>query len=104
MVATSVNRCPTAPLAPDHAGTFETTLLHGLAPGLVHLERLLSLDDAPAIDDGLDPQGAQRHDRANPLWGIFGPDPRRADLSKGLELVEAIAGWLAHSVREQLAG
>ena len=49
------------------------------------------------------PQGAQRHDPVNPLWGVFGPDPRTADLSRSGDLLTALADWLAESVSEQLA-
>lgn len=101
VVATGVNRCDSAPLAPDHAGVFETTLLHALHPELVHLDRLPSAADQPSLDEA-DPQGPQRHDPANPLWGIFGPDPRTADLSVSGDLLEALADWLAGLVREQV--
>lgn len=40
VLGTGVNRCASASLAPDHAGTFETMLLHSLSPELVHLDRL----------------------------------------------------------------
>src|ERR1700709_67952 len=44
VVGTGVNRCPDAPLPPDHAGAFEATLLYATAPELVHLDRLPALD------------------------------------------------------------
>jgi creatinine amidohydrolase len=95
VVATAVNRCPDSPFEQDHAGVFETTLLSGLHPELVHVDRLPSLADHPAADPGGDPHGTHRHDPENPLWGIFGPDPREADLSRGPELVEHLGRWLA---------
>ena len=95
VLATSVDRCPTAPIAPDHAGVFETTLLSAIEPGLVHLDRLPDLASHPAIDPGGDPAGAHRHDRSNPLWGVFGPDPREADLTQGPILLAHLAAWLA---------
>lgn len=95
VVATSVNRCPSAPIAPDHAGVFETTLLSSIEPDLVHLDRLPDLATHPAVDPSGDPAGAQRHDPANPLWGVFGPDPRPADLGRGPALRDHLAGWLA---------
>ncbi len=83
IVATSVARCPTAPIAPDHAGVFETTLLHALHPDLVHLEQLPPVAEHPALD---------------PAWGIYGPDPRSAELSSSDELLDAIVAWLASLV------
>ena len=95
VLATSVNRS-NAPIEPDHAGVFEATLLSGLLPDLVHLERLPDLECSP--DPGGDPMGVERHDPNHPLWGVFGPDPRRADLRRGTELVEAMVVWLSSVV------
>jgi creatinine amidohydrolase len=92
VAASAVNRIPGLDFAPDHAGLFETTLLYGLHPELVHEERL------PAKEAGeaeADPYGAQRHEPDHPLWGIFGPDPRGFDKSKAAPLVEAIVAHLA---------
>lgn len=94
VVATSVDRCPTAPIEPDHAGVFETTLLAAIEPDLVHLDRLPDPVAHPAVDPGGDPAGAHRHDPTNPLWGVFGPDPRPADLGRGQDLLDYLAGWL----------
>lgn len=90
--ASAVNRIPGLDFAPDHAGLFETTLLYGLHPELVHEERL------PAREAGeteADPYGAQRHAPDHPLWGIFGPDPRGFDRTKAAPLVEAMVAHLA---------
>lgn len=95
VLATSVNRS-TAPIAPDHAGVFEATLLSGLEPGLVHLDRLPDPLDFP--DPGGDSMGVERHDPNHPLWGIFGPDPRAADLTRGHELLESLVAWLSSEV------
>ena len=92
VAASAVNRIPDLEFAPDHAGLFETTLLYGLHPELVHEERL------PAGNEGeaeADPFGAQRHEADHPLWGVFGPDPRGFDRSKAAPLVEAIVAHLA---------
>jgi len=97
VLATAVNRCPTAPLPPDHAGQFETTLLAGIAPELVHLERLPPAETDPAIDPDGDPYGLHRHEPEHPLWGVFGPDPRSADLTAGPALVEHLGAWLANA-------
>ena len=95
VVSTAVNRCAASPFEQDHAGVFETTLLAGLYPDLVHVDRLPSAASHPGEDPGGDPHGPHRHDPAHPLWGIFGQDPRAAELSRGPELVEILSGWLA---------
>ncbi|TFB71190.1 creatinase [Cryobacterium glaciale] len=102
VLATGVNRCSDAPIAPDHAGVFETTLLYAFWPELVHLDRLPSLDAHPAIDPGNDDQGLHRHDNSHPLWGIFGPDPRATDLSTSAVLREFLTAWLSNLVLERM--
>ncbi|MDQ0092233.1 creatininase family protein [Paeniglutamicibacter psychrophenolicus] len=104
VLASAVNRCPTASLQADHAGEFETTLLGAIAPGLVHLDRLPPVDTYPAADPGGDSQGVHRHDKSHPLWGVFGPDPRLADLSRSPELLADLAAWLVRSVDDQSQG
>ncbi|RFA11363.1 creatinase [Subtercola boreus] len=99
VVGTGVNRCPDAPLPPDHAGAFESTLLAATEPALVHLDRLPALDAHPSPDPAGDPFGTHRHDPAHPLWGVFGPDPRPADLSAAPALLAHLAGWLAALAR-----
>jgi creatinine amidohydrolase len=99
VVGTGVNRCPDAPFAPDHAGVFESTLLHAIAPGLVHVERLPTLADRPAIDPDDDPYGVHRHDPDHPLWGVFGPDPRAADFSHSAALLDHLGDWLGELAR-----
>lgn len=99
VIATAVNRCPSAPLAPDHAGEFETTLLAGSSPHLIHLDRLPSILAHPANDPDGDPYGLHRHERVHPLWGVFGPDPRRSDLQSGPALLTHLGAWLADSAR-----
>ncbi|MBL8592187.1 MAG: hypothetical protein JNK01_05835, partial [Devosia sp.] len=34
------------------------------------------------------------HDPAHPLFGIFGPDPRRFDPAEAIPLREAMIDWL----------
>jgi creatinine amidohydrolase len=92
VAASSVNRIPNLGFAPDHAGLFETTLLYGLHPDLVHEHRL---PEKRTGETEADPYGAQRHEPDHPLWGIFGPDPRGFDRSKAAPLVEAIVSHLA---------
>jgi creatinine amidohydrolase len=94
-LATGVNRCESAPMPPDHAGAFESSLLHSIAPELVHLERLPPMAEHPAVDPGGDAYGLHRHDADQPLWGVFGPDPRPVDLTRSSELLDHLADWLA---------
>lgn len=98
--ATAVNRCESAPLSPDHAGAFESTLLAGISPELVHVDRLPDANEHPGDDPGGDPFGEHRHDQEHPLWGVFGPDPRLADMSRGPDLLEHLARWLADIATE----
>ena len=100
VIATAVDRCPDASLLPDHAGIFETTLLAGIAPDLVHLDRLPPIDTHPGSDPGGNPFGAHRHEPGHPLQGVFGPDPRKADLSAGPGLLREIGSWLAGRASE----
>lgn len=105
VLATGVNRCPDSPVAPDHAGVFETSLLHALYPELVHLDRLPAVTENPEVDDGANPMGRRRHDPASALWGIFGPDPRGLDLSTTGLVLESLVRWLGeltlHHLRSQ---
>jgi creatinine amidohydrolase len=90
-----VNRYAGSPIKPDHAGVFETSLLAAMWPGLPQIDRLPSLDDSPAVDPGGDSRGAHRHEPGHPLWGIFGPDPRRYQPADAQELLESVVSWLA---------
>ncbi len=90
VMATSVNRCPDAGIAPDHAGVFESTLMAAIAPEQVDLARLRNIADAPDTDD--------RHDPTNPIWGVIGADPRTADLDQASDLFDRIARWLADQI------
>lgn len=92
VAASAVNRIPALDFAPDHAGLFETTLLYGLHPDLVHEERLPA---KRSNETDADPYGPQRYETSHPLWGIFGPDPRGFDKSRSGPLVNAIVGYLA---------
>jgi creatinine amidohydrolase len=86
------------PLAPDHAALFETTLLSTLWPERVRVDLLPPLASAPAIDPGGDTMGPQRHDPAHPLYGIFGPDPRRFDPAAAAPLRDALVDWVLAEV------
>lgn len=102
-LALSVNRAET-PLAPDHAGVFETTLLSALWPDLVRLDRIPLDPDEPAPD----PVGAlgfdHRHDPTHPLWGVMGPDPRGYDPDQAQPLLEAVVAWTRAEVDKALSG
>lgn len=93
--ATGVNRSDVE-LPPDHAGVFESTLLHSFAPELVHLDRLPDRTAHP--DWGRNASGAQRHDPSHPLWGVFGQDPREANLDESRELGIAVVSWLSREI------
>lgn len=102
LVATGVNRCPDSPIPADHAGVFETSLLFSLWPDRVHLERLPSPTDHPGVDPDGDPAGDHRHDPTHPLWGIFGPDPRRFDHHQASRLLDTLVTWLAGTASDRL--
>jgi creatinine amidohydrolase len=98
--ATAVNRIEGPALSPDHAGVFETTLLSGLWPELVQVDRLPSLKDAPLPAGDIWDTG--RHDPKHLLWGVIGPDPRNFDPNAGPTLLEASVAWLVDQVRQKL--
>jgi len=77
--AFAVNRANVPSFPPDHAGSFETTLLDGLTDGLI---------DLPSLGTGAD-QG-DRFDPASPLWGIVGADPREIPSVESAALVSHI--------------
>ena len=103
VLATGVNRNESAPLAPDHAGIFESSLLYAVNAKLVHLDRLPAQRRHPSIDPGGDVAGAHRHDPDHPLWGVFGPDPRDLDAVETMQLAEAMTTWLVRLAAEELA-
>jgi creatinine amidohydrolase len=102
VLSLGVNRCAGSPIEPDHAGVFETSLLAAMWPGLPQIGRLPSLDDSPAVDPGGDSRGAHRHQPGHPLWGIFGPDPRRYQPGDARELLESVVSWLASAATGSL--
>ncbi len=93
-IARGVNGHTGAPFAPDHAGLFETTLLAAF-----HLETvdMAMLPAAKPGEVGEDPYGAQRHDPAHSLHGIFGADPRGFLPEQASALRLSMAHWLAAS-------
>jgi creatinine amidohydrolase len=93
-LALGVNGNTDAPLPPDHAGRFETTLLAAYQPQTVDLSQL----PPPRPDEaGEDPYGAQRHAPDHSLHGIFGPDPRGYIAGEAAGLRHTMAAWLAAS-------
>jgi creatinine amidohydrolase len=93
VLAYAVNEIEGLPLAPDHAGLFETTLLGELWPDRVDLSRL------PAAG-GSEP--ADRHDPSHPIWGVMGADPRTYDAASAPALVAPSVAWLVANVNEAL--
>jgi creatinine amidohydrolase len=93
----AVNRSD-APLPADHAGTFETSLLHALAPDLVQLHQLPSLTELPIDPPGQHGGWNHRHNPGHPLRGIMGPDPRAADLRQSQQLLDQIVDWVCRQV------
>ena len=96
-LALAVNRS-NAPIAPDHAGIFETTLLSALWPDLVHLDRLPSLGDVPDPDPADAVGYEHRHDPTHPLWGVMGPDPRHLDTETAEDLLGSLTAWVIREV------
>ena len=86
-------------LAPDHAALFETTLLGALWPERVRLELLPPLASVPSVDPGGNEMGPQRHNPSHPLYGIFGPDPRRYDPSTATRFLDAMIDWVVMRAR-----
>ena len=73
VLALGVNGNAQAPLPPDHAGLFETTLLGAFHPERVDLSLLPPAGLGEADED---PFGRQRHTPGHSLHGILGADPR----------------------------
>ena len=93
VVARTLGEAPHPPVAPDHAATFESLVLHALHPGLVHVDELPDPNEFPA-PEGEDPFGPDRHRDSHPLHGVFGPDPRRLDTADAAPLIEYLVQWV----------
>lgn len=89
---------PDPPHPPDHAAMFETSMMLGLHPELVHLHELPNVQDAPADVENGDPWGEHRFNENDPLYGICGKDPRLAEPYGARELVDKTVSWLADEV------
>ncbi|MCW2757094.1 MAG: hypothetical protein JWO46_840 [Nocardioidaceae bacterium] len=94
VVARTLGQVPEPPVVPDHAGRFESLVLHALHPDLVHVELLPDVETHPA-PAGEDPYGAARHDPDHPLHGIFGADPRRLGSAGAAPLLDHLVRWTA---------
>ncbi|KRA24604.1 hypothetical protein ASD65_09425 [Microbacterium sp. Root61] len=94
VVARTLGQAPQPPVAPDHAGQFESLLLHAIDADLVNPALLPDAAAFPAPADE-DPFGPQRHQADHPLHGVFGPDPRQLDLDLAAPLLAYLAGWVA---------
>jgi creatinine amidohydrolase len=92
VVARGINMVEGLAIGPDHAGVFETTVLHALWPDRIDLDELAPIPPAgPATDDW----DESRHDTDHPLWGVIGPDPRTFDPTVADATLATIANWLA---------
>ena len=90
-VGLSVDGATGLAIAPDHAGRFETTLLHAHRPETVSPE--LIPEPRPG-EAGQDPWGQVRYDPAHSLWGVVGPDPRSFDPADAAALLDACVRWV----------
>jgi len=93
VIAFAVSEIVDLPLAPDHAGLFETTLLGELWPERVDLSRLPAVGASEPTD---------RHDPSHPIWGVMGADPRAYDAATAPGLVGPSVDWLVANVNEAL--
>lgn len=92
-IARTLGQAPNPPVAPDHAGRFESLLLQALYPDLVDLSRLPDPESFP-VPVGEDPFGPNRHLTEHPLHGVFGPDPRRMNSDDAAPLLEYLITWV----------
>lgn len=92
-VARTVSQAPEPPVLPDHAGRFESLLLHAISPELVNPEALPDPAEHPA-PAGEDPYGRSRHRDDHPLYGVFGADPRFLDVASARPLFDHLVAWV----------
>lgn len=90
----------------DHAAYWETAILMELLPECVHLERLETTLDGtelpPTRYATMDPERIPGicDDPSDPLFGIYGMDPRQATPEIGREVVETMVKNLAEWAKE----
>jgi len=92
-VGRTIGQAPNPPVAPDHAAQFESLVLHALHPDLVDLGKLPDPDAFPA-PEGENPFGSDRHKPDHPLFGVFGPDPRRLKWADERALLDNLVQWV----------
>lgn len=95
VITRSLADCDVSPVAPDHAGVFESLLLAAIHPDLVDVGKLPALAQNPSIDPEGNKFGSHRHNTGHALWGVFGPDPRELDLSQAPELLADLVKWIS---------
>ena len=88
-------------IAPDHAGRFETTLLHAHLPESVSLELI---PEARPGEAGEDPWGQERYDPEHSLWGVVGPDPRSFEPTDAPALLDACVRWVLAEIDRATEG
>ena len=94
VVARTLGEVPDPPVVPDHAGRFESLVLHALDPDLVRVDLLPDADLHPT-PSGEDPYGPGRHASDHPLHGVFGADPRHLDVAAAQPLLDHLVRWAA---------
>lgn len=94
VIARTLGQVPEPPVMPDHAGRFESLLMHAISSDLVRVEQLPNPFDNP-VPAGEDPYGPDRHRRSHPLHGVFGADPRTLDIESAEPLFNHVVAWVA---------
>lgn len=97
----SLDRAEGMAIEPDHAGRFETTLMHAHRPDRVDMLRVPPPREGEA---GEDPWGPRRHVPGHSLWGVVGPDPRDFRPDESGPLLAAAVDWLLGQTRLALGG
>jgi creatinine amidohydrolase len=95
----AVNGATGLAIEPDHAGRFETTLLHSLHPDLVTPK---DIPEPRPGEIGEDPWGPARYDPGHSLWGVVGPDPREFDPTDADALLDGCVRWVLAEVVKML--
>ncbi|NWK54154.1 creatininase family protein [Verrucomicrobiaceae bacterium N1E253] len=93
LIILNPDSCPNLPIAPDHGGLFETSLLKSLEPEMIDLSEL-----SDEIIEETNPAGPQRRDPSHPLYGIIGADPRGLTESHCKEIREHLLTWMIDEV------
>ena len=88
----------------DHAAKYETSIAMALNPAWVKMENLTTDHDPELVTTPDTPRGErQSHDPTNPLYAIYGDDPRTtASAENGKLLVSGIVRQLSSKVKGAL--